>query len=149
MPPADNITKEFLKGVFNEEKDLIPMSELRLANMPRYDEISVKNVWPEVRKFPEVMKYLPNSVRKGAQLNRAYFFNVLNTVMPEYCSKLASHAHAQRNRVDFAGARKDCIEISEAWYEKLMSLPYTKSKFTFPVTNCCRVEWQDGALAEG
>ena len=107
---------------------MLPITEVNWINMPRYDELSVLQIMPEVEKFPEVMRYFPNNVRKVHDMNRVYFFNVLNTVVPEYCQTLLCRANAQRNDVGPTNPKMDCIEISDDWYKKLMEHPYVKSK---------------------
>ena len=70
--------------------------------MPHFDELSVKRLYPEVKKIPEVNIFFPDKLRKGVALNRVYFFNVLNTVMPGYVEKLIQHANRLRNDIDGA-----------------------------------------------
>ena len=70
--------------------------------MPRFDELSVKRLYPEVKKIPEVNIYLPERTRKGLTLDRTYFFNVLNTVVPGYVEKLTQHANKLRNDIGAA-----------------------------------------------
>jgi hypothetical protein len=53
--------KDFLKAVLADEKKLLKMSELKSVNVPKYDELSVKNIFPLIRKSPEVMAYFPDS----------------------------------------------------------------------------------------
>ena len=96
--------------------------------MPHFDELSVKRLTPEVSKLPEVMRYFPAKIRKGVSMNRSYFFNVLNTVVPGYVEKLVQHANKLRNDIEVPESRMDCIELSDAWYQKLMMHPYVTSK---------------------
>lgn len=65
MPPEEYVTKDFLKQVFAEEKDLLAVTEVKWVNMPKFDELTVKNIMPEVRKFPEAMRYFPDLPRKS------------------------------------------------------------------------------------
>jgi hypothetical protein len=53
--------KDFLKAVLADEKKLLKMSELKSVNVPKYDELSVKNLFPLIRTSPEVMAYFPDS----------------------------------------------------------------------------------------
>lgn len=65
MPPEEFVTKDFLKEVLTEDKDLLPIQEVKWVNMPRFDELAVKSIMPEVRKFPEAMRYFPDIPRKS------------------------------------------------------------------------------------
>ena len=42
------ITKDFIRQVLAAEKELLKMSELRQVNVPKYDELSVKNLFPNL-----------------------------------------------------------------------------------------------------
>ena len=97
MPPYEHVTKEFLKQVLNEEKDLFRKEDVKFINMPHFDELSVKRIMPEVRNFPEAMLYFPSKERKGLVMNREYFFNILNTVVPKYVQKIVQNANNLRN----------------------------------------------------
>ena len=65
VPPEEYVTKDFLKQVLTEEKDLLPIREVKWVNMPKFDELSVKQIMPEVRKYPEFMHYFPSITRKS------------------------------------------------------------------------------------
>ena len=40
------ITKDFLKLVFDEQKDLLPLKEVNRVSVPLYDELSVVTLYP-------------------------------------------------------------------------------------------------------
>ena len=52
--------------------------------MPPYDELSVKDLWPQMYDHKEFMKFFPSKFPKGRFPDRKYFFNIMNTVMEEY-----------------------------------------------------------------
>ena len=115
--------------MLNEEKDLLPISQVKWVFVPRYDELSVRALWPHVKEQKDVMKYIPDRFRKGQFCQRSYFFNILNTVMPEYVKKLLEHANNLRMNIRIAEGRKECLIISERWYQKLMEFPFISSKY--------------------
>ena len=69
------------------------------------------------------MLYFPTKMRKGVSMNRVYFFNVLNTVVPGYVEKIVRHANKLRNDIEVPESKMDCIEIADSWYKKLMEHP--------------------------
>ena len=87
------INKDFLKQVLTEEKELIPIADVKFINVPMYDELSVKRLWPDMQNSPDFMRFFPDNLPKGRLPDRDYFFNVMNTVNPEYTSKLIQHAN--------------------------------------------------------
>ena len=40
------LNKDFLKEVFAEQKGLLRLDEVKRINVPLYDELSVKKLWP-------------------------------------------------------------------------------------------------------
>ena len=90
------ITKDFLKLVFSGNKRLLELNEVRRVNVPVYDELSVKNLWPDASSDPELMQFFPDKFPKGKTADRQYFFNVMNTVHFEYTQAIIKHANEQR-----------------------------------------------------
>ena len=58
-----------------------------------YDELSVKKLYPKFLDDDEVMKYLPDPRQDGRKPDRTYFFNLLNTLKPEYMRNIIQHAN--------------------------------------------------------
>ena len=54
------ITKDFIRQVLAAEKELLKMSELRQVNVPKYDELSVKNIFPNLKDNPTFMVHIPD-----------------------------------------------------------------------------------------
>lgn len=80
--------KDFLKQVLAEEKFLIPIKEVNFVNVPVFDELSVKNLWPQLKESPAFTRFFPDKLPKGRLPQREYFFNIMNTVNPEYVLRL-------------------------------------------------------------
>ena len=76
--------KDFLKAVLADQKRLLKLSELRTVNVPKFDELSVKNIFPLIRQDAEVMLYFPDSYPKCREPDRTYTFNFLNTQCNKY-----------------------------------------------------------------
>jgi hypothetical protein len=45
LPPIDNIGKDFLRQVLAEEKELIPLKDVRMTNVPKWPEVNVKTIF--------------------------------------------------------------------------------------------------------
>ena len=74
------VNKDFLRQLLTEEKELVEMDRLLPINVPHYDELSVKNLWPHVQKNPRLMRFFPDKLPKGRIPDRDYMFNVMNTL---------------------------------------------------------------------
>ena len=86
------VNKDYLRQILSEEKVMLPLTEVKFVNVPMYDELSVKNLWPSCKGNAQLMKYFPDKLPKGRLPDRKYFFDILNTVKPDYVDKLIKHA---------------------------------------------------------
>ena len=80
--------KDLLKLVLANKKMLLKMSELKSVNVPKFDELSVKNIFPLISQDPEVLNYFPDDYPKGREPDRTYTFNVLNTLRNQYVQEI-------------------------------------------------------------
>jgi hypothetical protein len=58
------INKDFLREVLADQKKLMKMSDVRPIHMPKYDELSVKNLFPRMAQSPDFMLYFPDKLPK-------------------------------------------------------------------------------------
>ena len=68
-----------MKEVLGGTKELLPINEVRRVNMPPFDELSVKALWPDMKGNKEFMKFFPSKFPAGRLPDRTYFFNIMNT----------------------------------------------------------------------
>ena len=54
------VNKDFIRDVLAERKKLMKLSEVKSVNVPHFDEISVKSVFPLFKEDPKIMKYIPD-----------------------------------------------------------------------------------------
>ena len=83
------------------------MDEKRTPNVPKYDELSVKNIYPSIRNDPELMMYFPNQMAKNRLPDREYMFTILNTLKPEYVKKVILHASKMRHTAEGKGEESE------------------------------------------
>ena len=125
------VNKDFLKEVLAEHKKLLRKSEVNYIAVPHYDELSVKALWPDVKKDGNFLAFFPSKYPKGKAPPREYFFNVLNTLHPEYLAKIIAHANEVRMAPGGEKQQRESIEISPFWEEQLKAMPYLSSKYRF------------------
>ena len=87
------------------------------VEVPHFEELSVKNLYPQFLKDPNMMRFFPDK-----------YPNVLNTIYPEYQAKILAHADEQRYAADGEKMKNETIEISEYWAEQLKDMPYLSCK---------------------
>ena len=131
LPPMSHINKDFLRQVFKNEKKLLKKSEIRTVKVPQYDELSVKNLWKDLSKEEQFKIYFPD-FKEGDKLpERQFFFDVLNTIFPDYLASIMQHASKQRMAADGEELKKETIELTPEWQEALSSLPFTSSMYPY------------------
>ena len=83
--------------------------------MPHYDELSVRALWPQFREDATLSKYFPDNFADGKGPSRKYFFDVLNTLYPEYLREVMGHANEMRWTAMAPDQQSTSINISEKW----------------------------------
>ena len=122
------INKDFLRKILLEEKKLLTLEEKKEVSVPKYDELSVNMLYPKFKDDARFMAYFPDILPKGRWPDRKYFFNVMNTLYPEYTQSLVQTANNNRC---LAGDGEDAgaaIHVSNEWWAKLNALPHMKCK---------------------
>ena len=87
------INKDFLKDVLIGKKQLLKKAEVAAIQVPHYDELSVKALYPQFKKDPDMMVFFPDKYPAGKGPPRDYFFNVLNTIHSDYLTQVLVHAN--------------------------------------------------------
>jgi hypothetical protein len=118
-----------LREVLSGSKELAPLNKVKRVNMPPFDELSVKALWPDMKNHEEFMKYFPSKFPVGRLPDRKYFFNIMNTVMEEYVAHIIKHANNVRATKAHNAEAAQTIEITDEWYEKLSAIPFISCKF--------------------
>ena len=125
------VTKDFLKLVLAGKKQLYKKAEIKWIEVPGYPEISVKGIFPQFSKDPIFMSYFPDVYPVGKGPPREYFFNILNTMYPDYLEQILAHANKQRMTSEGETMKAESIKISQYWEEQLASMPYLSCKLHF------------------
>ena len=107
----------------------MPLTDVKFVNMPKYDELSVKNIWPHCKQIPELMKFFPDSLPKNRLPDREYFFNILNTCNQEYVKGLIDHALKMRNSAEGFNFETESISISQNMIDILSAAPFISCKY--------------------
>lgn len=65
--------------------------------VPKYEELSVKNLYADALNDPDVGIYLPELEMNSNRLpERDFFFGILGTIKPHYLKQIIEDAHKQR-----------------------------------------------------
>ena len=69
--------------ILNGEKKLLTLKELKPVDVGHYPELSVKKLYAEFAQREALKPYLPPKVTKNKQVDKEYFFNVVNTLFED------------------------------------------------------------------
>ena len=90
------VNKDFIKDVLCGQKKLLKMDQLKPVHVPHYDELSIKRLYDDVLKMPDVSSFFPDSYARGRACDRKYFFDVWNTLYQDQVNNLITHANQLR-----------------------------------------------------
>ena len=88
--------------------------------------------------------YFPDKYPKDKGPPREYFFNILNTVHPNYLGQIMAHANQQRHTTAGENMKKESIKMSQYWLEQLASMPYLSLKCSSHSRfSSCRTQYRE------
>jgi hypothetical protein len=116
--------------VFSGAKELIPQSQIRAVCVPKYDELSVHGLIRDVMTNKDLGKFFPDQRTPSDLPDREFFFNVINTVEPDYLAALIKHAQNQRFENKVPDENPNIIEVTSFWKKELEASPYFSSKLS-------------------
>ena len=65
VPSNAMLNKDFLKQVLSGEKHLLELKQVKFINVPVYDELAVKRIYPLCQGEPQLMNYFPDKLPQG------------------------------------------------------------------------------------
>ena len=108
---------------------LLQLDEVRFIRVPKYEELTVKTLYPQALEDERLKKFLPDDTSKTKPMDRQFFFNVLNSVYPEYVASVIKDTSKIRQDPGQNEEKKDYILIADHWYNKLMLQPLCSVSF--------------------
>ena len=122
------VNKDHMRKILLEEKRFMPLEDVKTVNVPKWDELSVKQLWPKMKVIERFMHYMPDRLPKNILPDREYFFNIMNSINPDYVQKAIQHAAAQRNSVTEQNAESESILLSANMHALLQEKPFQSGK---------------------
>ena len=90
------VTSAWLRQILKGEKKLMKASEVKVCNPPKYDEISVLNLYEPCLELDGMSDYFPDKYPKGRMCCREYFFTILSTLYPTYLRDMLRKSKSDR-----------------------------------------------------
>lgn len=81
LPSMRGTKVGFMRDILSDRKLHLKQNEVIRLEIPAYEEISVKNLYPEAMQDPVLSRYLPTKEQLSNKLpERDFFFGVLCTL---------------------------------------------------------------------
>ena len=129
LPSMAQTRLSFLRDILSDKKKHLRNNEVNRMEVPNYQELSVKNMYPDAMQDAELSKYLPSSEQLSGKLpERDFFFGILCTLKNGYMCEVIADAQKKRFKVEEGDDTKKVILISESWLAELKKHPYHSSK---------------------
>ena len=116
--------RDYIKQILADKKKLMPLKDVKWVSVPKFDELSVENVFKMMKEDDVFISYFPSKLPKGRNPGREYTWNILNSLYEPYVSRLIDHANRQRYTGDNEEKKDETIEISQDWIDLLLKNPY-------------------------
>ena len=62
------MTRDMIKSILAEDKKLLLLNEVKFIQAPKYDEISVKNLYDKFVQLDNMKEYFPKNMQKDANV---------------------------------------------------------------------------------
>jgi hypothetical protein len=84
--PSQTGTKiNFIRAILQNKKQALKQTVISHVVVPKYEELSVKNLYEDALNDPEVGGFLPDLAMNSNRLpERDFFFGILGTIKPDY-----------------------------------------------------------------
>ena len=125
------MNKDFLRQVFTDEKRLFKKNQVSYVHVPHFDELSVKKLWLDLKDDDAFNIYFQDKFADAKGPSREYFFNILNTVYPQYLKQIMEHASKQRFSAEGEEVKQQAIKATDAWYAELQKMPFVSCKLFY------------------
>jgi hypothetical protein len=153
MPPYSMITSAWLRQILRGEKKLLKASEAKICNPPKYDEVSVANLYEPCLELDRMEDYFPDKYPIGRTCCREYFFTILATLHPEYTRELLRKSKSDRFALNDEEQQKEAILIDPEWEAQLKEFPQFCRKYissiSHPYLYGYRLQGQDAPPPQG
>ena len=102
--------------------------DVNFVKVPHFEELAVKKLWRDLKSDTAFNIYFQNSFPDERGPCRKYFFDIINTIYPEYVSQIMSHASKQRYGDEAMAAENQTIQATPEWYDALQNQPFRSGK---------------------
>jgi hypothetical protein len=93
LPTYEATKLSFVRAILQNKKRALKSIEIKKINVPRYEEISVKNLYNDAMSDPDLAQYRPDPKMSSGKLpEREFFFGIMATIRADYLNKIIHDA---------------------------------------------------------
>ena len=97
--------------------------------VPKFEELSVNNLYKDALQDPEISPYLPSPEQSAKQLpERDFLFNIIRTIKQDYLKQIINEPNKNSNAIEDQKIKKDYIMRDDPRLDELTKPPYYSSK---------------------
>jgi hypothetical protein len=128
LPSYDCTRLAFIRAILSGAKKVIKQIEVKRISVPKYEELSVKNLYDDAMNDHDLSQYLPDRDQLSNKLpERDFFFGILGTIKQDYLNQIIDHAEKSRYKPNDQGKKSDAIMITDEWLQELIKHPFISS----------------------
>lgn len=135
LPSLKGTSLDFMRDILKESKLHLKANEVIHLEVPRYQELAVKNMYQDAMADELLASYLPSRKQLSNKLpEREFFYGVVATLRRQYMTDVIKHAHEQRYKAADNDPKKESIVVTSAWMDELTKHPYFSCKMSFLIS---------------
>ena len=99
-------------------------SDIKPVDVGNFPELSIKAMYEDFSEREEVKPYMPPKINQGRQVEKEYFWNIVNTLFEDEVDAMVLHAHNQRKSIGEGVLEKELISMSHEMAELMSKFPW-------------------------
>ena len=102
--------------------------QVEYIHVSHFQELSVKNLWANLKEDENFKVYFQDKYADERRPCRKYFFDILNTIYPDYLAQIMTYAAKERYTGEGSAKKEEAIKATESWYDELSKMPDVSCK---------------------
>ena len=98
---------------------LLKKKQVDYIHVSHYEELSVKRIWPDMKNDAAFKIYFQDNYANEKNPCRKFFFDILNTIYPDYLSQIMKHAAKERFSGEGLAMKEKAIKVTDEWNQEL------------------------------
>ena len=115
--------------IMDGSKRALERAQLNATSMPKFAELFMKRLIPQIATDSEVMLYLPDKAFMAGRLDKIFVITVLATARPGFVEQVVDYALKVRSDLPKKEAGKSVINLLPRFQQALCNTTFINCKF--------------------